>query len=113
MGLEAGLLFIGPFSKDVVEHLDYPPDYYDDTNDCAIVTRSMFGCVTNDMSHELAKAVGCEAWDFNTHVIIEEKVDFELLSEFIEDNGLFDFEDLSELKLLFDKGFICIYLPNG
>jgi len=113
MGLDAELLLLGPFSEEVKSFLDYPPEYYDDTNDDTVVTRSMFSCVTTDQSYELAEIVGCEAWNFNTHIVRKENVDIPALTEFVERNADSVFKDIKTFMFLLDKGFTCIYMPNG
>lgn len=72
----------------------------------------MLQCQTSNISERLAEVLGVEPWDFNTHEIKEDKVDWEGLKELVKE--MFCEEDeVEKLRTLLQNDFICIYCPNG
>ena len=114
MGLDACIMCIGPFKKELIEYLDYPEDYYLGTEKGAVVTTTLFTCNTSDQSRQLANAFGFEAWDFNNHHIKSvEQADFEALYELEERCAEWDMSDFETLRILLENGFFALYMPNG
>ncbi|MCD0169308.1 hypothetical protein [Deinococcus sp. 23YEL01] len=107
MGLDAEVLAIGAFRRDLVEFLEYPADFYKNTRDGATVIVTVFQAVTSDLSYELASYFGIDPWDFNSHVLDPEKVDVDRL------RGS-EFSDRVEAFLALKASrFTFYYLPNG
>lgn len=113
MGMDANVIGAGPFSQDVVDILDYPAEYYKDTKEGTIVLVSIFLANTTDQSYELARALGVEAWDFNTHKIDPAKIDRDALVEFACGSVELSVSHVDAFFKLIEKGFIFIYRPNG
>jgi hypothetical protein len=114
MGLDADVICIGQFSNGIAECLNYDPEDYDDVQEGRIVTATFFRCVSTSQSKKLAAALGVDPWDFNTHAILKDKVDWEALKEISlwTDEG--EDEVMRRFKfLLEEKNFICVYRPNG
>jgi len=114
VGLDANVICVGQFSKDIVDYLDYESNAYENVQDGAIVITTFFNCNTSDQSHQLAKALGADAWDFNTHAILKNKVNWEALRELSETCAEWGEESIQQFRcLLKEKNFICVYQPNG
>ena len=108
MGLEAQLFAIGPFTKEIADCLDYNKEYYEDTKEGATVTSRFFMCVSSFMSAELAEAVGCDVWDFNTHNVTYNRFNEPIFAEL-------DYEgtERTQLNRLIKAGFTILYMPGG
>ena len=113
MGLDAEVVCIGHFSKDIVPYLDYEPDTYENVIEGVGVAATFFRCNTTQTSHELADALGVDARDFNTHHIRKDLVKWDALEEMCEENPEWDYGIEGFKTLLEEKGFVCIYLPSG
>jgi hypothetical protein len=111
MGMEAELLAIGKFSKDIVDILSYPYDFYEEVPEGSDICTCVACMPTKDTSIALAKSFGIEPWEFEKHIFIPDKVDWELLQ------GIDDCtanEDLCKtVRKLIEKNFLFIYRPNG
>lgn len=108
MGMDAELIAIGPFSQAVVEHLDYPKDFYEDTPDGATVITSLFACGSSDSSHGLAKAFRVDSWQFQEHCNLDGRgADLDELRVWFEPDDIVDFLALRT------AGFKFYYRPNG
>jgi len=112
MGLDADIICIGKFSKEIEDCLEYDCEFYKDTAPGTTVITHVFHCNTSDQSKWLAKALGGEAWDFNTHHINKDKVNWVALYEMMYTEWDKELEVRKFARLL-DAGFICIYQPNG
>lgn len=110
MGLLAKLYAIGKFSKEIIPYLDYPEDFYDDVVEGVLIHTTLYSCNTTGESKELALALGTNPWDFNTHFIIKDNIDFDALGgfEFNEDQFIPE-----TVRVLIDRGFQLIYCPDG
>lgn len=112
MGMDAELLAIGPFSREVVDVLCYPPGYYKDTPKGATIITVVAVCNTTEASVNLASALGIGAWRFDQHCDIEadvSKVDLELFAASIEGGS----EDVAAFLKLAVNGFKFYYMPDG
>ena len=107
MGMNANIICIGKFDQEVANCLEYQQDYYEGTKIGTIVAAHLLYCQTTDESRLLAKALGCEVWDFNTHTVLEENIDWDALHKEYEERQVDNF------GALLNAGFICIYMPNG
>lgn len=114
MGMEACVTGFGPYKKKLARYLDYPEDWYEDTNDGSLVAATFFTCNTSDQSRELATALGIEPWDFNKHFINSyDNVAENLLYELEESCGEWDTEDIVGFRACFEAGFTLLFMPNG
>ena len=114
MGMYAEIIAIGPFSKDILEYMEYSEVYYRDTKEGAIITRVLFGVSQGTtVGHEFANCFGItDGWDFNQHKISNSKVDLELLKAFVLRYDEYE-DDYKIFKVLLDKGFEFHFAPNG
>jgi hypothetical protein len=110
----AEVIGIGPFSKDIIEYLEYSEICYENTNAGAIVTVRLFGIGEGTaVSQEFAKCLGISnGWDFNQHKIDSSKVNRSALLEFVSRYTDYD-EDAGSMIALLEKGFEFHFLPNG
>ena len=114
MGMNAYVLCVGKFSEEVKDCLLYDAEFYEDTKPGAAVVAHKFNCSTSEQSKELAKALGCEVWDFNTHLISEDKIDWPdmySMTEYCE--GWEEEHGVAKFIRLLKAGFTCVYMPNG
>jgi hypothetical protein len=109
MGMDATVLCIGPFSPDIAHCLQYSTKDYEGTTVGMPVVTELLGCPSTDSSMELARILGVEPFDFNTHWINTDKVKWDEFSEELI-WGMDD--DAVHLRTLLDHGFICVYRPN-
>lgn len=109
MGMNAELLAIGKYSKDIADFLCYPANFYEDTPDGSTIITLVCVCTNTDGSKLLAKSLGIDPWKFEQHCeIIPENVDFDMMTEAIEDP-----DDVVVFSALCSAGFKFYYLPNG
>ncbi len=110
MGMDAELLAIGKFSKELADFLEYPKEFYDDTPEGAIVITSVLVCNTSRASRALAKALKVSPWNFGEHCELDGvDINEDLL---LEDSV--DGEDaVLSFRALRDHGFKFYYRPNG
>ncbi|RPI54301.1 MAG: hypothetical protein EHM49_03310 [Deltaproteobacteria bacterium] len=113
MGMDADVIGIGKFSSDTAHLLDYSPDFYSDTKEGADVITTVFLAGTSDQSHQLARAMGVDPWDFNTHKINASKVSVFELRKFVEYSPDHEEKDIDGFIQLVEKGFTFFYRPNG
>jgi hypothetical protein len=114
MGMDADLLAIGPFSSDIADILDYPPEYYEGVKPGTKVITTVFLCETTDQSNGLAEALGIDPWDFGAHEIPFSKVDAVALTEWAEETDPFEgLADVMRMLRLAQKGFTFFFRPNG
>ena len=114
MGMNACVLCVGTFSESIVASLDYGEEFYEDIKPGTIVTSHILRCATSDQSRQLAEALGCEVWDFNTHYITKDNINWSGLHDLAKDSlDWFETEHIDSLKAMLNAGFICIYQPNG
>ena len=113
MGLDADVICVGIFSKDIAAHLDYEDEAYENVEEGRVVVTDFFGCNTSSQSVELADALGVDANDFNTHAIPKDRdIDWDALSLMCEKNGAWDYGIEGFKLLLKEKNFLCVYRPN-
>ena len=115
MSMRAELVAIGPFSEDIVKHLCYPPECYEDTKKGNTIYTTVDSMCTTSGSKELARALGVEPWDFNQHCFTAEMVDVAGFAEEMKDSRDSNFdldESIDTINVLKGKGFLFIYLPN-
>lgn len=107
MGMDASVFAIGPYSEKITQYLPYDAAKYSKTKlGTQVVVPYVFDCVTTAESVELAKYLGVEPWDFNTHKVKKENIKWKSLEEF-NDWGA------ETTRCLLENGFSLIYLPNG
>lgn len=107
MGMDAEVIAIGPYSEAVADFLSYPAESYAATRPGMTIVDKVF-CVesgSNGQSRELARLLGAEAWDFNTHEIDPSKADLAGLAR--------EFDGVERFVRLTAAGFRFYYLPNG
>jgi hypothetical protein len=107
MGMDAEVIAIGPFSEAAVSFLTYPAEVYANTRPGTTILDKVFTVESGDSdeSRELARLVGAEVWDFNTHELDPSKVDLAGLAE--------RFDGVERFVGLAAAGFRFYYLPNG
>lgn len=114
MGMCAEVIAIGPFTKRIVDLLDYQADLYARTAEGAMVTCRLFGISEgSSLSSEFAELLGIsDAWDFNQHRIENVNIDFEGLKKFGE---IYDHyaDDVIALEVLANSGFELHFRPEG
>ncbi len=110
----AEVIAIGPFSKDIIEHLEYSEAYYKDTKEGAIINLTLFGIGQGTtVGLEFAKCLGISnGFDFNQHKIDNSKIDAEALREFVSLYTDYD-EDAEQLLALKEYGFEFHFAPNA
>ena len=84
MGMEATIIAIGPFNKDLVDVLCYPSDWYEDVEVGETVISTFIQMVTSQGSRDLAKAFGTKADMLGKHVLFPQDCDFSILRETLE-----------------------------
>jgi hypothetical protein len=108
MGMAAEIIAIGPFSSSIVEHMEYPADFYRETRAGVPVLRRLFTVYQGStVSREMAACFGIEAWDFNQHHLNPMRADVEKL------RTMFDARDADAFLALRDAGFQFYFMPNG
>jgi len=113
MGLDADVICVGIFSKDIAAHLDYEDGAYEDVEEGRVVVTDFFHCNTSSQSRELADALGVDVDDFNTHAIPKDRdVDWDALALLCEGDGEWDYGIWGFKLLLTERDFICVYRPN-
>jgi hypothetical protein len=125
MGMCADIVAIGPFSQDIIEYLEYPPNSYLSTRPGTPVIIELFGILEgSSQSRAFAKTLGItDPWDFNQHKIDPSKINLPELCELlahidieelyrseITDSYLSDIRALEKLK---SRGFDFYFRPNG
>lgn len=113
MGMDADVIGIGKYSNKIVDCLCYSPDFYLDTKEGAEIITTVFHACTSDSSHQLARAMGVEPWDFNTHKIDIGNVQMTELLEFIKYSPDHDLDDIEDFFDLEQAGFVFFFRPNG
>ena len=101
------MIAIGPFSEGAVPFLSYPAENYAATRFGITILDKVF-CVENgasSQSRELARLVGAEVWNFNTHELNPAKADLKGLAE--------RFDGVERFVGLAAAGFRFYFLPNG
>lgn len=121
MGMNAELMAIGPFSVKVSAYLDYPMEYWmrprmpEGMPEGYPVITTLVVCLTTDQSYELAKACGCEAWNFATHKLDANNFNRDGVAEIGCRSGSWASEEyaLEALDALINAGFEFYYRPEG
>lgn len=110
MGMDAELLAIGKFSREIAKHLDYPESFYSDIPEGSLIITGVCNCVTTRGSELLAEALGISPWRFEEHCNIGRltTVDLDKMREAVENPSRVD--DFIALR---EAGFHFYYLPNG
>jgi hypothetical protein len=108
MSIQANLIGFGPFSKDIAKYLDYPEEWYKETDEGAIVMVTLFQCEVRSAVEALAEALGIESFhDFNKFFIRRGPEDLKELEKFDVEHGISmkDGGNMEAFKVLRDKGF--------
>ncbi len=110
----AEVIAIGPFTKDIINHLEYSESDYKETQEGAIINLTLFGIGEGTtVGLEFAKCLGISnGWDFNQHKIDNSKIDENALRKFVSRYTDYD-EDVEHLLALKEKGFEFHFAPNG
>jgi hypothetical protein len=108
MGMSAEIIAIGPFSRSILEHMEYPEELYKDTREGVPVLRRLFTVFQGStVSRRMAACFGIEAWDFNRHHVDPMRAEVDTLRE------MFDARDVNAFLALRDVGFEFYFMPNG
>lgn len=108
MGMAAEVIAIGPFSKDIVNNLEYPKELYANVKDGTKIAQNVFSIDSGSTeSQKLAKAFKIDPWNFNQHLLNSHQADLNLLKE------LFSEEEVEDFVALRNAGFDFFFLPNG
>ena len=110
MGMDAQLLGLGKYKKQLASYLDYPEDDYTTVPEGTRIVTTIFTCNSTTESRDLAEALNIAPWNFSQHYIPNTKtkqIDFEYIVT------LFGGEVAEKLLILIKHGFDLIYLPNG
>jgi hypothetical protein len=117
MGMCADIVALGPFSPDIVQFLEYPPDLYRATMSGTIIVTTLFGIVEgSSASRQFALCLGIsDAWDFNQHKIDPNRIDIAALGRLFQtlSEGESYAKDLNKLLAFRTHGFQFIFRPNG
>lgn len=114
MGMAAEIIAVGPFSRQVADHLDYPASHFANTKVGATVTCRLFGIEEGStVSRQFAALLGVsEPWDFNQHLIDRALIDVAGLRAFGQHYS--DYErDVRALEVLLTAGFTFHFRPEG
>lgn len=114
MGMYAEIIAIGPYTKDIIDILEYPSDFYQNLDEGSIITEILFGIVEgSSLSREFAELLGIsDPWDFNQHKIINENINIEGLKNFVKIYPEYE-DDLNTLIRLKNSGFEFHFRPEG
>ena len=112
MGMDADLMVIGPFHPTLAAHLAYRSDHYINVPDGTLVTTELFSCQTTNLSEELAEAVGAKPWDFRTHHVNNNPINWQALRD-LSPRLFTDGDHVQALQLFLRHGFTILYRPNG
>lgn len=97
----AEVLATGTFRRDLAAHMDYGAKQHADTHEGARVIVSFVNVGLGPFQAEvLARCMGAEAWDFNTHALVPERVRIDDLGSLLMDDGL-----VTRFHALRDAGF--------
>jgi len=108
MGMEAEIIAIGPFSRKIAGHMEYPAERYKDTREGVPVITHLFTVYNGSgASRKMAGCFGVEAWDFNQHHLDPVCADLETLRE------MFDAREVESFLALREAGFQFYFVPNG
>lgn len=108
MGMKAYITCIGPFSEEVRNCLSYDAEFYEGTKSGVAVITDKLHCNTNDQSKDLAEALGCDMWDFDTHHINPKDINWLSLYAMADTKV-----DVGRLDKLVEAGFMVMFIPNG
>ena len=113
--MTADLIGVGQYNHKLIGHLDYPPQYYKDTEEGVVITRELFGIYEgSSTSREFASFLGItNTWDFAQHKIDADKIDFKGLKDFCCNRYTDYDEDYESFVLLINNGFQFHFRPNG
>lgn len=107
MVLDAQVIAIGYFSKDVLPAMEYDSTFYANVAAGQTVVVNIFLACTSEASHGLASAFGVGTMDLGRHHLKPESADLQKLE------GLFGQKDVDQFILLRKHGFNFYYLPNA
>lgn len=110
----AELIAVGPYTKNIIEVLEYPKEIYKNLNNGSIITVRLFGISEgSSLSRKFAELLGIsDTWDFNQHKITNEKINIEELKKFVDVYKEYA-DDLNTLMKLKDNGFEFHFRPEG
>lgn len=108
MGMNAAVIGIGPFSRELVPHLEYPADRYEHTREGVTIAVSVFFVESGSTdSRRLAEFFSIDPWDFNQHELDAGRADLAALRAFFDERATDDFIALRS------AGFRFFFMPNG
>jgi hypothetical protein len=84
----ASVFATGRFRRDLVAHMDYGEDLHAQTREGAPVIVCFLSSLGAFEAEVLALCLGAEAWDFDTHAIVPERVRIDDLAALYMDEGL-------------------------
>jgi hypothetical protein len=107
MGLDAQVIAIGPFSKEIADALEYGAYRYAEVPEGATVVTTMFVAPTSEDSHALAAAFRVGTFEMGKHHLDAHKADLAQLGDVCSEREIADFLSLRA------RGFQFYFLPNG
>lgn len=107
MGCDSYILTIGPFSRDIIEYMDYDEDWYGD-NEGAMVTARFGDMPTTGTSSELADILGVKMKDVTTHCLNVSTIDWSEVISF----GYFEDVEIEGMLALAARGFMFFFMPE-
>jgi hypothetical protein len=107
MGMDAEIIAIGLFSREIISFLEYPEEYYENSREGIKITTCICQVMTRSQSVLLAECLGINAWNFNQHELDISGIDFVRLEK------EFDEEIVEKIQTLHKAGFSLFYRPNG
>ena len=107
MSLDAQIIAIGPYSKRIVDSLEYPESDYASVPEGATVVSNVFVALNSDESNALADGFGVGPMELGRHALDLKSVDLRILEEIFGD------ETVRNFTLLREAGFKFYFLPNA
>jgi hypothetical protein len=105
--MNAEVIAIGPFSRAIIPHLQYPADRYADTRDGITVVETVFFAETTSGSVALAECFHVDPWDFNQHELDPARADLARLQQ------ITSADEVARFLALRTAQFRFFYRPNG
>ena len=111
MGMDAELLAIGPYNKNIAKYLEYNPVVYKDTPEGYEIITSVIRCETSSQSEYLTDILHIDPWKFDDHRIADQRI-------IVWINRLLDYEGrdftrtVEEVQELSKAGFIFLKYPK-
>ncbi|MBZ0185765.1 MAG: hypothetical protein K8F91_05880 [Candidatus Obscuribacterales bacterium] len=106
--MNAEILAIGPFSRELVSHLPFDQKYYENTHEGTKIIISVFDSMPgSSTSRQLAACFNIDPWDFAHHRLDASKADLSKLADVVGESLKARFVELIQ------HGFEFYFVPNG